>query len=807
MDTENKDNLYAMIYFKSRKQKFGKNARITWAELCKRLKNARRTKETMAEFQKMSKEEQADIKDVGGFIAGHSWDNQRQKGSIDYRSMLTLDMDECLAETPEQLKQLPVALTYYSTHKSTPEHPRLRLIVPLARDVSPEEYEAVARKVAEEIGIDQFDDSTYEPNRMMFWQSTPSDGEYLFFEKDGELLDPDEYLAKYEDWGDISQWPVSSRQKQLQTIGSAPAVDPLEKPGLIGAFNREYPISMAIEEFLSDVYVPSAVTGRYDYTRADSSAGLVITDDKLAHSFHATDPAYGKTLCAFDLVRVHKFGPLDENEPPDTPFGELPSQMAMMDLAREHTHFVPKLPNIKRRKANQVLQKDWKKELKCNEDGKALPTLQNFRIIFNNDPAFEHIVYNEFKDMIDIIGEVPWNRPHNSPWRDSDFDCLQEYVETQYDFYYPKKIETALNATLHTDHRYHPVKNYLSGLKWDGIERVDTLLIDYLGAEDHPYTRAVTRKTLAGAVARIYEPGIKFDHMLVLNGPQGIGKSTLFSRLAKNWFSDALAVYDMKDKTAAEKVAGYWIQEISELNGMRKMEIETIKSFISRTDDVYRVPYEKKATSHFRSCIIVGTTNNMDGFLRDVTGNRRFWPVSVPGGSEQHTWELTDVVIDQIWAEAVEYYKGGEPLHLTGEEAVYAEAMQREAMESSELEGMIQVYLDKLLPDNWICMNLMERRNFLNGNSREKGVMRRDHVSVVEIWCECFDRERDTVKKGSAEITMALTRLNWKPHVTKKGKIGGKLNMGLFYGVQKAFDRPVLDNGLEEDTASLKCNK
>ena len=219
-------------------------------------------------------------------------------------------------------------------------------------------------------------------------------------------------------------------------------------------------------------------------------------------------------------------------------------------------------------------------------------------------------------------------------------------------------------ALVSSERLYHPVKEYLNGLSWDGTKRLENLLVDYLGAEDTPYVRAVTRKTLVAAVARIYEPGTKFDSILVLNGPQGIGKSTLFARLGRAWYSDSLSISDMKDKTASEKLQGYWILELGELAGIRKMDVETVKSFITRTDDKYRKAYGVNVESHPRQCIIVGSTNSDGGFLRDVTGNRRFWPVRVLGKGRHKPWDLD--AVDQIWAEAAEYYHQGEELFLRG---------------------------------------------------------------------------------------------------------------------------------------------
>ena len=211
---------------------------------------------------------------------------------------------------------------------------------------------------------------------------------------------------------------------------------------------------------------------------------------------------------------------------------------------------------------------------------------------------------------------------------------------------------------------YHPVKEYLDSLpKWDGISRVDNLLIDYFGATDNSYTKAVIRKTMVAAVARIYRPGTKFDSVLILNGPQGIGKSTFFAKLAGDWFSDSLTITDMKDKSGAEKLQGYWLLELGELAGMRKTDVEIVKSFISRADDKYRASYGVNVESHPRQCVIVGSTNAESGFLRDITGNRRFWPVRISGNGKKKAWQMTKEEVQQIWAETLVLYEKGEKLY------------------------------------------------------------------------------------------------------------------------------------------------
>ena len=338
------------------------------------------------------------------------------------------------------------------------------------------------------------------------------------------------------------------------------------------------------------------------------------------------------------------------------------------------------------------------------------------------------------------------------------------------------------------DRSFHPIRQYLDGLpEWDRTERVDTLLTDYLGAEDNPYTRAVIRKTLCGAIARVMIPGIKFDTMLVLSGPQGIGKSTIISKLCGEWFNDSLLLSDTKDKTAAEKLQGFWILEIGELAGLKKTEIETLRGFISRQNDVFRASFGRRATPHLRQCIFIGTTNAEHGYLRDTTGNRRFFPVKVSGNSEKKPWQLTQNEIDQIWAEALVYYRNNEPLILDAETERYAKNLQREAMETDEREGMVREYLETLLPDNWNEMSLYERRNFLNGSEfgevSAKGTVRRQKVCNMEIWCECFGKNKADLKRLDANAISAIMAKmeGWQ-------KSGKKSRFGM-YGIVAGYER------------------
>ena len=780
----------------SRKDKFWKNEEISLEKFIKRISTTIRTSETMEEYNHLPKSKQDDIKDVGGFILGKLKDNKRRKENVLSRSALTLDMDYGSENIVGELKN---SLTYrtliYSTHKHKKSKPRLRLIIPLDRNVSPDEYSAISRMVASEINMDLFDDSTYEASRLMYWPSTSCDGEFIFEDIKKDILKADDVLKKYENWKDTKSWPTSSRQKIVFKNNLNKQADPLTKEGLIGGFCRTYSISDVIEKFLGHVYEESEFRGRYDYIPSSSSAVVVVYDDKFAYSHHATDPASGKLLNAFDLVRTHNFSHLDKIEDLEKkPSNKLPSFKAMENFVLQDEKVKQLLSKERQDLAKmefEVVQEEevntsWQNLLELDKKGNVKSTMSNMAIIIRNDVNFKNIVYNQFKCSIDVVGKLPWKQI-KSGWSDADMACAKLYFERVYKIWSPLKFKDALLAVTSSERVYHPIKEYFKTLKWDKVSRLDTLLVDYLGAKDNIFVREVTRKTFCAAVTRIFEPGKKFDSILVLCGPQGIGKSTLFSKLGKEWYSDSLSLCDMKDKTAAEKLQGYWLLELGELAGIKKVDVEVIKSFISRTDDKFRKAYGVNVESNPRSNIIVGTTNSEGGFLRDITGNRRFWPVMVSGNSNLKPWDLKDV--DQIWAEALYRYEQGEELYLKGDVSKMAKIAQQEAMESDDREGIILDYLETLLPTNWNEMTLYERRAYLNNKEliESKGIVRKSEICIMEIWCECFFRERQDLKRtDSYEIEGILNRIGgWERMTSNKS---GKIRFEI-YGPQRAFIR------------------
>jgi P4 family phage/plasmid primase-like protien len=303
---------------------------FTWEALVDRMRVPIRTSETVAAYADMSKDQTTVVKDVGGYVGGRSVDGTRKAGSVTDRQLLALDADFAYNGLWEDwLLMVGNAALVHSTHGHTHEKPRLRLLVPLSRPVTAEEYAPIGRRVAEWLGMDYFDDTTYEANRLMFWPSCPLDGEYIFDHCDGPILDPDQVLDTYEDWHDITSWPRSAagQQKAVARLGEKQG-DPLTKPGMVGAFNRAYSVSQAIETFLSDRYEPCG-EGRYTYTGGSTVGGAVLYDnDTFLFSHHDTDPISGRLCSAYDLVRLHLYGDLDNGEPLD----KCPSTKAMHEL-------------------------------------------------------------------------------------------------------------------------------------------------------------------------------------------------------------------------------------------------------------------------------------------------------------------------------------------------------------------------------------------------------------------------------------------------------------------------------------------
>ena len=820
---------------------------VTWSQMVERLSKTARTGETVAEYHHFSKPEKDARKDVGGFVGGRLKDGRRLKSNVLYRQLLTLDADSGARDFPDALpaKLGHGAWCFYSTHSHTAEAPRVRIIIPLKRKVTPDEYQAVARKAAEKIGMQAMDPTTFEPERLMHFPSTPSNGTYIFKYNDGPILDPDKVLAQYDDWKDTSSWPLHPKEVSIRKT-AAKAEDPTTKQGLIGAFCRAYTIQDVITNFLPDVYSPTTDENRWTYNKGTTFGGLVIFDDgKFELSFHSTDPAGGEEHNAFDFLRIHKYRQLDMNVKPDTPFNRLPSYLAMMDFAKKDKATMREYNREKTAEIREMfkdagveekdLDTSWTDDLKMEGKGNSLHIAQsvdNLKLILTHDPLLkDHFGLDLFSHRYLLKGDVPWRKVDGSPiWSDTDDACLRNYLSKHYKIDKRALVDDVLTEVM-MDNRFHPVRDYLESLTWDGVERVPTLLVDYLGAKDTPFVREVTRVFFKAAVARVYSPGCKFDQCLVLSGPQGIGKSSFLKILGGDWFNDSITSFSGKEPM--EQLMGTWLVELSEMQATNKADNDQIKAFLSRPSDKFRLAYGRRTQEYPRQCAFAATTNDAI-FLKDRTGGRRFWPVACGIGKGNEY--LPDNVVmttvakmrklksykDLIWAEvratwATESFeaflqycgkrninpatfdevKKQELLHqfdrnmdfhsllLSPEAEKEARKIQSDLTEGSEKAGMIEDYLSKRLPGDWDHKDLGERLRYLaNYDERlnDPDEKEREYVCTLEIWCEAFGQDKSRfTNKDSREISAILLNILGL-------RLGGSKRIPL-YGKQRIFTR------------------
>ena len=776
---------YAVYVGGSRKDTTWKRREWDWPSFAAMLGECRRTSETVSQYKAMKKPQRADVKDVGGFVGGVLAQGRRKADSVIGRSLVTLDIDFGTPETPELVKDklAGTAWCLYTTHSHTPEAPRFRLVLPLSREVTANEYIPIARRVADNIGLELFDRSTFEPCRLMYWPSAAKDGEFIHLTGEGAPLDADKVLASYSDWTDATQWPDTDVLEPGLPVKHGPKQeDPTKKPGLIGAFCRCYGIAEAIETFLPEVYVPTVHPDRWTFAAGTTTGGLVIYEDKWAYSHHGTDPCCGRLCNAFDLVRIHLFGKLDKGADPDAPVACAPSFKAMERQMKEDKKVLSEIAEDRLREAS----KDFADLVEDDRDGmkQALIFAEKhgnkgdipvYSALLKVDPLVKKAIrYNVMAGRVELIEDTPWRKMDlpgkgdSYEWEDTDDTGLLIYMEQRYSIKGSKKtdLQASLEAVASFHFIFHPLKDYLNGLHWDGVERLDTLLVDYLGAKDTPVTRAMTRKHFTAAVARVMTPGCKYDYVLTLIGPEGIGKSSLIRTMAKRnrWFSDSLT--SIEGKEAMDLIRGRWLIEMGELLNYKKATSEAYKAFISKQDDKYRRPYDRHQKTVFRQCVFFATTNE-GTFLKGDTGNRRFWVIDC--GRIQPTkdvWEDLPDEVDQIWAEAVVRWRAGEALFLDKVMEVEARRGQDDHNEAAgdDRQGVIEDFLLKPLPLNWSSLSMEARRNyfrFSEGLAPEES-QRRKTVSAVEVLVECFGEKLDGgTQWKTRDINRLLRRIPW----------------------------------------------
>lgn len=460
---------------------------IFWSEFIKKLENPVRSTETLEHFIKLPKSKQDELKDVGGYVGGALLNNRRGSKNVESRDLITLDLDNIPAGmTDEVLKKISLlncCLIVHSTRKHDPSRPRLRVIIPLANKVSAEEYEPIARKVAEIIGIEWADPTTFQASRLMYFPSCSNDSVYVFKVLDGGFLDPKGILDMYKDWRNHAEWALVPNEVGKHKLQADKQQDPREKGGIIGAFCRTYDIYKAMDELIPGEYLSTEYEDRFTYSGGSTAGGAIVYNGLWLYSHHATDPASGKLCNAWDLVRLHKFDDLDADAKPDTPTNKLPSYVAMAEFAKGIKEVAILLTKERYEEANKEFQSDntdcsdeWMFNLKRNSNGIIEKTIDNILLVLENDPLVKwKIALDDFANRGLVLGALPWDSSEKKRfWNDTDDAGLRHYLEKVYGIIGKEKIYDATSLCAHK-HKFNSVRDYLLSVKWDGVPRLESI--------------------------------------------------------------------------------------------------------------------------------------------------------------------------------------------------------------------------------------------------------------------------------------------------------------------------------------------
>lgn len=743
------------------------------------------------------------VKDCGGYVAGRLKGTARRKGQVEYRSAVTLDADAASETLPALVAGLGLRALVHSTYSHTRAHPRYRVIIPImGPGLSEEEYPRVARGLMEALGEAQFDPGSTQPERLMFWPATAAPDEYEVVECQGETATAQGLLR---DFGGLHATPDHK---------TGPKRDPKELPGVAGAFNRVYDMARAVAEFHLPYDPVDGEPNRWHYTPAESEGGVIVYPDGYVFSNHASDPAYGRALSMFDLVALHVYGGEDRaaGVPQSTAPADRPSiQRAMREFAAR-PEIVTELvaadfADVDGDEDGARGLPEWVLEFHLHpKTGKPLDDVHNWDLLMRHDPVLRALARNEMDLTTVTRRPFPWRAVEagkDDALTNADRAQISAHLQRAYNM--PRPAQEQLNGVIDMvaqDNAFHPVVEYLEGLEWDGISRVET----YLPGAADAYTRRVARLVAVQAVARALDPGVKVDNCLILTGRQGLGKSWFVETMARGWTCTLGPIEGGGLRDTVMAMTRSWVTVADEGFAMKKADAEALKQFVTLTHDVIRLPYAREHVKLPRRQVIWGTTNDAV-FLRAQEGNRRFLIVEV--AEKLDFGKYSDEYVNQVWAEAVHIWKTSRDkyglkdnpeLFLSSEEEEAAESVRSMATEEDSMTGLIQAYLDTLVPENWVEMSPEERISWLR--DEEQGIVSGTHpidvVCSLEIWEIALQRERGKHSRVDIlQITNALKQLpGWFGPMPKPTRLP-------FYGPQRVFARLDEPTDVSGSTESL----
>ncbi|OQM74926.1 VapE domain-containing protein [Manganibacter manganicus] len=756
-------------------------------------------------------------------------------------AMLDYDAGEVsIDEAADRLRDAGVVALLYSSPSSTVESPRWRVLAPYRRDVGPVEHQDLTDRVNGALGGIIDDAASWETQQRFYY----GQAKYRDAKKGGGDADKIEIIITEGDPIDtleIEPAPRPARAKAARDdsgdLGDLLGDDEDDLFDLV----RTSPLGLTEDEidgFLADIpnagdgihyddYVNVGMAIHHEYSGsaegfekfcewAEQSVKFDLhnakgrwrsfnKESKSPRTFRSIIQEANANRAAASAAKLASDLGLDDFDLPAerTNLPAVISQGDLDDLLGGDT------PPAAKAAANVKTDPDWLHKLHRNEEGELKSSLPNIALIMDNDPRLAGLVaYNEFKQMVVLRGEPriaskkresahdPVNLKgrlwkiedtlNGDNWTDSHDIAVRNLIETktQMKGYGIKVTDRDLNGgvDLSAQRRaFHPVKEAIEAVTWDGKPRAETLFIDYLGCDNNNYYRQCALMTLVGAITRIYRPGHKFDFVPILEGAQGKGKSTFIEVLGLNWYNELTG--DIRDpKQMIESMQGTWILEIGELSAMHRSEVNDLKAFVTRTHDKGRLAWMKRVREFPRQCIFMGSTNDRE-YLRDRTGGRRFWPIVCRVDGQIDNLKLREEIL-QVWAEALHIYRQMEkqypgkqlPLYLTDEAALIALEMQESRrVETSEdvLSGKIGAWLDTPIGADF-------------DDLEDAPKIYRDETCIQQIWEEMMGRDGSVPHTDTIKIGAAMLALGWP---RSKGPVI-TMDINRKYGKCRVYTRP-----------------
>lgn len=718
-------------------------------------------------------EHPAAAKECGGYVIGKFRGGLRRTRSLIHREAVTLDADYNARSLPEHLTEMGVRCAWHTTWSSAPDNPRYRVVLPLSRPVSAEEYEIVAESLAARCDPEAWDRTSFRPAQFMWRPAAKNRDWYSWGTVDGPPVDVDAILADPQ----TAPRPGLRRKPQKR--------DPLQIEGVVGAFNRAYP---DLDELISVFDLPYVKEGegvwRYAPSHSTAGMGAVAGFPHVWYSHHATDPACGLACSAFDLVRVHVFGEEDLGTKESTPVNRLPSHKAMEEFAARDMRVRAELAgmafgeDVDPSLGDGLAADMWRLDLKVDRSGKPLPTVANLDLLLENDVFFKRLRFDLLKNQIvtETLDPFPWGNPRSEHGlREGDYLNARDYLEREYGLSLPKERVSDLVKMAADSKQFNPLQSRLRSLKWDGVPRLETCLP---ALKQDEYTAFAARVLLLGAVNRALNPGCKSDYSLILYGREGLGKTQWVHAMAMEPRYTA-ELGDIRNKDTGMKMSGHWIMVADEVHALRQAQFDQLKDFLTQTYDTFRAPYDREVKQHPRSTVVWGTTNEKK-FLRQQEGNRRF--LMIECGKIPRD-KMDPGYVEQVWAEAVFLLETGadEDVYLSEEEEDVARARREEFTQEEPLVGLVSDYLNMPVPEDWDMKSTEERRQWVSGDRYlSPGQGLQNVVSSLHVWYEVLEGRGSIPEKESRAIRAALEQIpGWEP--------AGVRNT--FYGPQQCFVR------------------